>query len=367
MEKNYLKRIKTVDNLLIQKFETKDYLSDISNLRDKESVFITINNIQTVKKNENFSNNYNRKKRTIKKRRSNNSVFRYRNKLYKFDENEKENNDEFSKIMKNLIGPNVQNLNININFQQIGQSNTKDSVTNYKKKSVNKNLWKKTKNFQKMFNAIRHPETTKIIDEESLRDTLMENNLKKSKFRRSVPTKMNKEITLAQFMRKSPVEKEFIRVNLKEQVFKLIVKGELNDKSKEITEELEKLFNQNPEKNKYTPYDEKYLFNQKLSNGKTLMYIACQEGNKDIVKYFLEKNLNPNIRICYNDYIDSCLGVAVRWGFIDIVKILLESKKIYPNIIREVLEFEDCNKTIKEMLIKSLPEYKRKKSGCECF
>ena len=76
------------------------------------------------------------------------------------------------------------------------------------------------------------------------------------------------------------------------------------------------------------------MFNQKLSNGKTLFYIACQEGNKEIVKYFLEKNLNPNIRVYYNDNIDSCLAVAVRWNFVDIVKILLESKKI--NIINNI-------------------------------
>ena len=185
----------------------------------------------------------------------------------------------------------------------------------------------------------------------------------KPKMRKSVPT--NKEITFAQFLRKSQIEREFIRVNLKEQVYKLIIKG--NDQSINIKAELDKLFNQNPEKNKYLSNDENYLFNQKLSNGKTLFYIACQEGNKEIVKYFLEKNLNPNIRVYYNENIDSCLGVAVRWGFIDIVQILLESKKIKPEIIREVLEFEDCNKKIKEMLIESLPHEKRKKSGCECF
>ena len=360
MESSPIKRQKTVDNLLIQKFAIKDDLSDISNLRDKESVLnITINNIHKVKKNDNFPNIYNRKKKCFKKRRSNNSIFRYRNKLYK-----SEDNDGFSKIIKNLIGKKVQNLNININFQQIDQTNTKESVTNNKMKSNSKNLWLKTKNIHKMINALKHPETIKINDEESLRDTLMENNINKSKIRKSV---QNKEITFAQFMRKSPVEKEFIRVNLKEQVYKLIVKGEGNYQSINIKAELDKLFNQNPEKNKYLPNDENYLFNKKLSNGKTLMYIACQEGNKEIVKYFLEKNLNPNIRVYYNENIDSCLGVAVRWGFIDIVQILLESKKLKPEIIREVLEFEDCNKKIKEMLIESLPHEKRKKSGCECF
>ena len=253
-------------------------------------------------------------------------------------------------------------LNININFQQIDQTNSKENVTNIKKsKSTNKNLWNKLKNIHKITSALKHPETTKINDEEGLRDTLMENY--KPKMRKSVPT--NKEITLAQFLRKSQIEREFIRVNLKEQVYKLIIKG--NEQPINIKEELEKLFNQNPEKHKYLSNDENYLFNQKLSNGKTLFYIACQEGNKEIVKYFLEKNLNPNIRVYYNDNIDSCLAVAVRWNFVDIVKILLESKKIKAEIIREVLQFEDCNKKIKEMLIKSLSNNKRKKSVCECF
>jgi len=360
MENNTIKRQKTVDNLLIQKFAIKDDLSDISNFKDKESVLnITINNIHKIKKNNN--NNHNRKKKYIKKRSSNNSTFRYRNKLYNNNDNENENN--FSKIIKNLIGQNVQNLNININFQQIDQTNSKEPIKTPKKyKSTNKNLWIKIKNFQKMTFALKHPQTTKINDEEGLRDTLMENNYK-PKMRKSVPT--NKEITFAQFLRKSPVEREFIRVNLKEQVYKLIIKG--NDQSINIKAELDKLFNQNPEKNKYSSNDENYLFNQKLSNGKTLFYIACQEGNKEIVKYFLEKNLNPNIRVYYNDNIDSCLAVAVRWNFVDIVKILLESKKIKAEIIREVLQFEDCNKKIREMLIKSLSNNKRKKSFCECF
>ena len=347
MENNTIKRQKTVENLLIQKFALKDDLSDISNFKDKESVLnITINNIHKIKKNSN--NNHNRKKNTLKKEVQTIALL------------DIENN--FSKIIKNLIVKNVQNLNININFQQIAQINSKENVTNIKKsKSTNKNLWNKLKNIHKITSALKHPETTKINDEEGLRDTLMENY--KPKMRKSVPT--NKEITLAQFLRKSQIEREFIRVNLKEQVYKLIIKG--NEQSINIKEELEKLFNQNPEKHKYLSNDENYLFNQKLSNGKTLFYIACQEGNKEIVKYFLEKNLNPNIRVYYNDNIDSCLGVAVRWNFVDIVKILLESKKIKAEIIREVLQFEDCNKKIREMLIKSLSNNKRKKSFCECF
>ena len=39
-----------------------------------------------------------------------------------------------------------------------------------------------------------------------------------------------------------------------------------------------------------------YLFNQPTSENKTLLYLACQEGNKKIVDFFLSKNLNCNIK-----------------------------------------------------------------------
>ena len=54
MENNTIKRQKTVENLLIQKFALKDDLSVISNFKDKESVLnITINKIHKIKKNNN--------------------------------------------------------------------------------------------------------------------------------------------------------------------------------------------------------------------------------------------------------------------------------------------------------------------------
>ena len=49
--------------------------------------------------------------------------------------------------------------------------------------------------------------------------------------------KKKKYMTLTEFLRKSEVEKEFIRVNLKEKAFKLIIEGVSSlDKTKNIIE-----------------------------------------------------------------------------------------------------------------------------------
>ena len=237
-----------------------------------------------------------------------------------------------------------------------------------------------------MLNAFMNPDVVKIDDKdifsETLKTTLLDNNnysfqkknikdnnIKKIKFEEKLENKRRKkEITLEQFLRKSEVEKELIRVNLKEKAFKLITEGISNNSNKNIIEEFEKLFYQNPEKNKYSPEDKNYLFNQRLSNGKTLLYIACQEGNTEIVKFLLEKKLNPNIKAIYFDMEDSCLAVAVRWNFFDIVKLILESNKIYEEDIYDILNQEKCSLKIKNLILNFIPDDKKQKcKGCGCF
>lgn len=36
--------------------------------------------------------------------------------------------------------------------------------------------------------------------------------------------------------------------------------------------------------------------NSQMENGKTLIYVACQEGNHQLVNFFLQKKLNPKIK-----------------------------------------------------------------------
>ena len=260
-------------------------------------------------------------------------------------------------------------MNININYNKIERKNSYSQ----EKKRIS-SLWTKTKNFQKMLNAFLHPSVVKIDDKDifcdTLKTTLLDNDnaIKYRPIFKKNTTNNHYNITLSQFLRKSEVEKEFIRVNLKAKAFQLITEGisSLNN-TQNIIEEFEKLFSQNPEKDRYLPEDKNHLFNQRLSNGKTLLYIACQEGATDIVKYFLQKKLNPNIKAIYFDMEDTCLSVSVRWNYYDIVKLILESNRIYEEDIEDTLENEICNDKIKQLLISYIPEDRKKRKGCTCF
>ena len=354
---------------IIQEINNDSPLEKEENLSNNQLgniINITINNNYSIKKRTSLSNNKN----------SNRQIFR--NKTFFNDISQKNHLESY---IKEISSKNIKHLNININYNKYQRK----SASSVEKKRID-SLWTKTKIFQKMLNAFMNPDVVKIDDKdifsETLKTTLLDNNNysfqkknikdnnnKKIKFEEKIENKRRKkEITLEQFLRKSEVEKELIRVNLKEKAFKLITEGISNNSNKNIIEEFEKLFYQNPEKNKYSPEDKNYLFNQRLSNGKTLLYIACQEGNTEIVKFLLEKKLNPNIKAIYFDMEDSCLAVAVRWNFFDIVKLILESNKIYEEDIYDILNQEKCSLKIKNLILNFIPDDKKQKcKGCGCF
>lgn len=345
MKNTNVKRIKTVNS-----FKKKSLVLDSlhqSNTESESILNITINN--NIQKTNQHPKNRNKP--------------RYRRHKTEFFANHEKG---LSDIMNRLISQKISNVNININ---IHEHQKKDSHSAEKKKPVM--LWKKTLNVQRMVNAFLHPSVVKIDDNEIFNDTLKNTLLgsdSKSILNKTTTDQTDcKEITLGQFLQKSEVEREFIRVSLKEKAFKIITEGSI--KNSNIINELEKLFNQNPEKFKYSTYDKKYLFNQFLSNGKTLLYIACQEGAKEVVEFLLKKNLNPNIRVNYFDMEDTCLWVSCRWGYYDIVKMLLETTLIYPNDIEKALNQESGNnKKISILLYNHLPDdLKKSKRGCACF
>ena len=354
-----VKRLKTVSENINNDFELGHNISDNYN---GNIVNITINNNFTSQRKINSS----RRKDKLFRNNSSYNLLSPKNDIESF--------------IKKISSKNVQHLNININYNQIQRK----SAFSVEKKRIS-SLWTKTKNFQKMLHAFIHPSVVKIDDKDifcdTLKNTLLDNNsnlnnnthnsnnntLNNNKEKNK--KKKKKYITLTEFLRKSEVEKEFIRVNLKEKAFKLIIEGVSSlDKTKNIIEEFEDLFNQNPEKKRFLPEDKHYLFNQRLSNGKTLLYIACQEGATDIVKYFLEKKLNPNIKAIYFDMEDSCLAVAARWNYYDIVKLILESNTVYEDDILDVLKNEKCSMKIKNLIFSFIPEDKKNRNkGCGCF
>ena len=103
----------------------------------------------------------------------------------------------------------------------------------------------------------------------------------------------------------------FYQVSVKETIYKLITEGD--DRA---LQKIEEIFGKNlAQQKKLSPNDPNYLFNQLLSNGKNLLYVACQEGKIEIVEYFLNKGLNTKIKSKSDDNeFETPLQVAARWG-----------------------------------------------------
>ena len=359
LTKNNVKRLKTVGNGYHKKITNLIHEQESSG--ESNIVNITINNNISTRK----------KKKSKSKLKINRQKTAYCSSPKR----------DIEKFIEQLKSKNVQNINININYNQIERKHS-----NSEEKKRASSLWKKTKNFQRMLHAFVHPSVEKIDDKDifcdTLKNTLLDNNTvnnsninnhilnssNNKEKKKENHKKVKKRMTLTQFLRKSEVEKEFIRVNLKAKAFKLITEGVSSSNTKNIIEEFEELFNSNPEKSRFLPEDKHYLFNQRLSNGKTLLYIACQEGATEIVRFFLQKRLNPNIKANYYDMEDSCLAVAARWNYYDIVKLILDSNRVYEDDIIDILNNEKCSQKIKELIISYIPDDRKKRNkGCNCF
>ena len=275
------------------------------------------------------------------------------------------------------------------NFNKVVPRITKRYGTNQidsaqEKKLRSLKLWQKARNFQRMYTAIIHPKVFKFEgnQESDIKEFLYTPKNKNSKndtkilklksniFIEDKNSNNNQDeeiITSEKFEKMNEIQKEYTRIKLKSKACKLITDGiEYNENNgkknqEKIIQELEKLFKANPEKNKYSSGDKKFLFNQKLSNGKTLLYIACQEGCTSIVNYFLEKQLDPNIKVTYEGMDDSCLAAASRWGYYDIVKLLLECGKINYKIAEQVYNDKSTKQEIKKLIKSYVPKVAKKK------
>ncbi len=232
------KKLKTIQEINNDSPLEKE--ENLSNNQPGNIINITINNNYSIKKRTSLSNNKN----------SNRQIFR--NKTFFNDISQKNHLESY---IKEISSKNIKHLNININYNKYQRK----SASSVKKKRID-SLWTKTKIFQKMLNAFMNPDVVKIDDKdifsETLKTTLLDNNnysfqkknikdnnIKKIKFEEKLENKRRKkEITLEQFLRKSEVEKELIRVNLKEKAFKLITEGISNNSNKNIIEELKNYF-----------------------------------------------------------------------------------------------------------------------------
>ena len=124
---------------------------------------------------------------------------------------------------------------------------------------------------------------------------------------------------------------------------------------------LKKLFSKNPDGFAKDENDPSHFYNTPLSNGKTILYVACQEGKVEIVEFFLDRRLNALVKskITENEF-ETCLQVSCRWNYTIIIKLLLEKVPFKKFDIDEGLSVDGINKT-NQILLKRY-NYKFKKS-----
>ena len=103
------------------------------------------------------------------------------------------------------------------------------------------------------------------------------------------------------------------------------------------------------------------LINKRNAQGQTPMYIACKNGNLEVVILLLEENADYLLSSMVDSEEESNLEVAVRWGHHKVAQILL--KKNWPKIILNKARKLFINPEMEE-LFRHIT--KKKKAFC-CF
>lgn len=121
----------------------------------------------------------------------------------------------------------------------------------------------------------------------------------------------------------------------------------------------------NPEGFARSERDPKHLFNKPCNDGKTILYVACQQGKVEIVDFFVQKNYNVHVKSKIDNKYESCLQVACRWNYYSIVNLLLKHSKFIKKEITESLGYG--NEAINKMLKSYLNDhFKSEKVVCYC-
>ncbi len=128
---------------------------------------------------------------------------------------------------------------------------------------------------------------------------------------------------------------------------------------------INRLFSKNPDGFAKDENDPSHFYNIPLSNGKTLLYVACQEGKYDIVEFFLDKRLNAFVKskVNENEY-ESCLQVSIRWNYLKIVKLLLDRVAYKKEDINEALKVDGISKNCIVLLKRYLNKFKNNTFCC---
>ncbi|KAK8804909.1 hypothetical protein WA171_006874 [Blastocystis sp. BT1] len=75
----------------------------------------------------------------------------------------------------------------------------------------------------------------------------------------------------------------------------------------------------------YSDWDPRKLLNCVDSRNRTAMYLACTDCNLQLLRFLISKNADPRIAYVIDEKTEETpLGCAVRWGYTEVAKLLLE-------------------------------------------
>ncbi|KAL4475766.1 hypothetical protein ABPG72_011543 [Tetrahymena utriculariae] len=119
-------------------------------------------------------------------------------------------------------------------------------------------------------------------------------------------------------------------------------------------EKIKNIIQNDPKRYIRSPDDPEHLINKLNSQGFSPLYIACMNQNIEIVKFLLKIGAIPNIKTKNKD---TCLEVAARWRYVNVVQILLqyESKfdtKDLENSRRACGNHQEIDEQIHQIILK---------------
>ena len=271
-----------------------------------------------------------------------------------------------SKNHKSQKNTNIKHENIDINCKTIIISKTKNQFkkiksieTNFDSNCDDHSVKDNKKNLNKISSISNSINLLKSHDIKLINDELqLYNELKDYKMKLQ-----NNTILIKNEKNNNDLESKKLK-NLFKNAYKEDIAYQIIYNNINPLEIIDKLYKYNPERNIKNESNNDFIFNTPLkSNGKTLLYIAVQEGKEEIVKYFLKKGLNPKIPSLIDEIEETPLECACRWNYIKIINLLLENVLYNKKDIIKALRING----ISNQVIFTLKNYLKINDQVSCF
>ena len=89
---------------------------------------------------------------------------------------------------------------------------------------------------------------------------------------------------------------------------------------------------------------------ERMDTGETFLFFCTKEGRLDAIKFLLIRHFDPKAVSKTEDGKESCLSVACRYGFINIIDFFIRQKIFDELEIERCLKIEGLSKNVKKAL-----------------